>query len=149
MTPAQTEVLDFVRASLEQTGCAPTMTDIAAHIGMKSKSAAKRLVDQLVSQGLLIRTPYRSRGLALPDTRPLVTVPTRALAAELQRRAAEKLNAPGAAAALSRDQLEWFSWFMTDAAILALHLPAPDPRALHKQFVTSSAAMPSSSGSTK
>lgn len=86
MTAAEQRVLSFIRDRIEQTGLAPTVQEIADHIGAASKSSAARAVDSLIAQQLLIRTPQRTRGLALPDLPNLDTVPTSALRAALARR---------------------------------------------------------------
>lgn len=92
MTPVEQQVLHFIRDRIEQTGLAPTVQEIADHIGAASKSSAARAVDSLIAQRLLIRTPQRTRGLALPDLPNLDAVPTRALRAALERRASPDLQ---------------------------------------------------------
>ncbi len=87
MTPLEIRTLDFVRERIASTACAPTLEEIAAALGFASKSSARRLVDGLVRQGLLIRDPHRARNLSLPAAPLLTVVATADLEAELRRRA--------------------------------------------------------------
>lgn len=86
MTPGQRTVLDFVRQRIETTAVAPTLAEIAHHIGTRSKSVAHRIVEGMVHAGHIRRDAHAARGLSLPDQPSLVPVPTSALEAELARR---------------------------------------------------------------
>lgn len=63
MTPREKDCLDAIKA-LTVDGVAPTIQEIADHIGLKSKSGAHRLVESLEAQGLLTRGPilWRNHG---------------------------------------------------------------------------------------
>jgi repressor LexA len=71
--------LDFIRQSIEATGFAPTLRDIANAIGVRSLATVHEHVTSLVEKGLLKRTSGRLRKMEL--TTPIsinnegVTVP--------------------------------------------------------------------------
>lgn len=88
LTRHELTALDFIRDSITTTGTAPTLVQVAAALGLQSRSNAHRIVESLVRNGLLIKTACRLRGLALPDGPLLSSVPTAALRAELARRGA-------------------------------------------------------------
>lgn len=86
MTPVELTALDIIRDSIVATGCAPTLDELARRLGWSSRSNAHRIVDALVRQGMLDREPNKARNLTLPSGPALGSVPTEALAAELERR---------------------------------------------------------------
>lgn len=86
MTERQLRILDIVRDHIETHGFAPTYEELAEMIGLLSKGRVHLLVNQLLDRGHLIRTGGRDRAIALPDMIDLRSVPTRVLAAELERR---------------------------------------------------------------
>lgn len=86
MTPAELCALDFIRGRIGATGCAPTLDEIAGELGWHAKSNAHRVVDSLVRQGALDRDPHKARGLTLPRTPALSSIPTAELHAEIARR---------------------------------------------------------------
>lgn len=86
LTQHQIRTLDFVRETIATTGSSPTLVEVATALGLHSRSNAHRIVESLVRSGLLIKSPSRLRGLALPDGPLLSSVPTAALRAELARR---------------------------------------------------------------
>lgn len=86
LTQHELRALDFIRDMITIRGTAPTLVEIAAALGLQSRSNAHRIVENLVRVGLLIKTACRLRGLALPDGPLLSSVPTAALRAELARR---------------------------------------------------------------
>lgn len=75
----QAQILDFIRQSIESTGFAPTLRDIANAIGVRSLATVHEHVQSLVEKGLLKRTSGRLRKMEL--TTPIsinnqgVTVP--------------------------------------------------------------------------
>ena len=85
MTDREYRVLYFVRRYIEAKGIAPTYPEIAEALGNKSRGTAHGIVTSLVCAGLLERTGGGSRNLKLPGV-SLVSVPTAALQAELERR---------------------------------------------------------------
>lgn len=84
MTPRQKQLLDFIKAQIERTGCSPTYQAMAAHLRLSSKSGPAMLIDRLVEQGHLVRRRESAHGLSLPDQ--FAGVPTESLKAELRRR---------------------------------------------------------------
>ena len=89
MTPKQQQLLAYVRDYFERTGLTPTVQEMRDALDLKSKSGVFRLVDALVEQGHLLRTPNRARGLDLPMA-SLAAVPTALLEMELARRTLEE-----------------------------------------------------------
>lgn len=75
----QAQILDFIRQTVEATGFAPTLRDIANAIGVNSLATVHEHVTSLVQKGLLKRTSGRLRKMEL--TTPIsisnegVTVP--------------------------------------------------------------------------
>ena len=55
LTPAQTEVLEFVRQYTGKHGYAPTLEEIGAGLGLRSKGHVHRLVEALIQKGHLVR----------------------------------------------------------------------------------------------
>ncbi|MBD3648632.1 MAG: LexA repressor, partial [Pseudomonadales bacterium] len=74
LTPRQTEVLDFIKTYLEDTGYPPTRADIARELGFKSANASEEHLKALARKGAIEIIPGTSRGLKLPgsDGRPIV-----------------------------------------------------------------------------
>jgi len=64
-TETDQKALKFIQKCLMHHGRAPTMTEIAAGMGIRSKGVAHRHVQNLINAGLLKRMPGRHRGLAL------------------------------------------------------------------------------------
>lgn len=69
MTPRQAETLAFVKEYTARNGHSPNYDEIAAHLGIRSKSGVVRLVDALVAQRRLAKLPHRGRALVVVDTR--------------------------------------------------------------------------------
>ena len=65
LTPRQNDVLLFVETRLEKTGVAPSYVEIAAHLGLKSKSAAHRLMHALEERGRIRMLPKRARAVEI------------------------------------------------------------------------------------
>lgn len=61
----QAQILDFIRQSIESTGFAPTLRDIANAIGVRSLATVHEHVQSLVEKGLLKRTSGRLRKMEL------------------------------------------------------------------------------------
>lgn len=65
MTPRQQSVLHFIEDYCDRHGVAPTYAEIAAGVGIVSKSAAFRAVFQLKAKGFVDVTPSGSRGITV------------------------------------------------------------------------------------
>ena len=65
LTSRQSNILDFIRARLEQTGQAPTLEEIGQAMGLANVSAVLKHVRSLEAKGRLLIEPNRSRGIRL------------------------------------------------------------------------------------
>lgn len=68
LTSRQSNILDFIRARLEQTGLAPTLEEIGQAMGLANVSAVLKHVRSLEAKGRLLIEPNRSRGIRLVTT---------------------------------------------------------------------------------
>lgn len=67
MTPKQKLVLDFIYTYVKIKGFAPSYSDIATGLGMKSKSNIHRLVHELRKEGLIELRPHLIRSMKVVD----------------------------------------------------------------------------------
>ena len=64
LTPAQSKALDFIRGYIKENGgVSPSFNEIAAALGLKSKSGASRIVVELERRGHIRRLHHRMRAL--------------------------------------------------------------------------------------
>lgn len=73
LTPKQRQVLDFIVSHIETDDVAPSLEEIARHLGFSSVSNAHQHVEALVRRGFLRRGANRSRDLEVirrPDRQP-------------------------------------------------------------------------------
>ncbi|HIG61902.1 MAG TPA: transcriptional repressor LexA [Gammaproteobacteria bacterium] len=68
LTLRQSEVLDFIREHIDQTGYPPTRADIANKLGFKSANASEEHLKALARKGAIEMIPGTSRGIRLPDS---------------------------------------------------------------------------------
>jgi repressor LexA len=68
LTARQTEVLDFIRSHIDDTGYPPTRADIANELGFKSANASEEHLNALARKGAIEMIPGTSRGIKLPET---------------------------------------------------------------------------------
>src|SRR5574340_1666954 len=61
----QAQILDFIKQSIETTGFAPTLRQIANAIGVNSLATVHEHMQSLVEKGLLKRTSGRLRKMEL------------------------------------------------------------------------------------
>ncbi|MBU1192202.1 MAG: transcriptional repressor LexA [Gammaproteobacteria bacterium] len=66
-TPSQNKVLQFIRQHLLQHGHAPSLSQIAAGLGLRSKTVVHRHVQALAEAGHLQVDPGRHHGISLTD----------------------------------------------------------------------------------
>lgn len=66
-TPRQQQVYDFIAHYQQQNGYAPTLQDIAAHLGIRGNLGVMRHLKALEKKGLLRRATGSSRGIVLCD----------------------------------------------------------------------------------
>lgn len=89
MTPRQYKALQFIRGFIASNGLAPTLQQIADHLGIKSKTGAHAAVDGLSRLGFIHRASggYRNIVLTAAAAAPaLAAFSTEALRAEIARR---------------------------------------------------------------
>ena len=67
LTPRQTEVLAFIRESLEDSGMPPTRAEIARKLGFRSANAAEEHLRALQRKGVIDLVPGASRGIQLKN----------------------------------------------------------------------------------
>ena len=74
LTARQTEVLDFIRSYIEETGYPPTRADIAQELGFRSANASEEHLKALARKGAIEIIPGTSRGIKLADNNGLPIV---------------------------------------------------------------------------
>ncbi|MCK9532908.1 MAG: transcriptional repressor LexA [Gammaproteobacteria bacterium] len=67
LTERQQEILDLIRAHLEETGYPPTRAEIADALGFASPNAAEGHLRALARKGAIELVPGSSRGIRLPQ----------------------------------------------------------------------------------
>ena len=67
LTARQTEVLEFVKSYIDETGYPPTRADIAKELGFKSANASEEHLKALARKGAIEMIPGTSRGIKLPE----------------------------------------------------------------------------------
>ena len=70
LTATQHRTLHFIQRYMNQQGYAPSLDEIAAGIGIRSKGTAHRHVQALAEAGYLRLMPGRKRGIQLPGDMP-------------------------------------------------------------------------------
>ncbi|MBL9192017.1 MAG: repressor LexA [Opitutaceae bacterium] len=66
LTDRQQQILDFIYATLEKQGVAPSLREIQAHFKLASPFGVKRHVDALTAKGALRRLEGKARALLPP-----------------------------------------------------------------------------------
>ncbi len=67
-TPRQTEILEFIRQTLTESGAPPTRDEIAQAFGFRSLNAAEQHLQALRKKGLIELVAGTSRGIRLKDS---------------------------------------------------------------------------------
>ena len=67
LTNRQSQVLDFIRSYIDETGYPPTRADIANELGFKSPNASEEHLKALARKGAIEMIPGTSRGIKLPE----------------------------------------------------------------------------------
>lgn len=65
LTTAQERVLGVIRAAILDEGRAPTLTEIGARLGLRSRSTVHYHLAELERKGAIVRDPLRTRGVRL------------------------------------------------------------------------------------
>lgn len=68
LTPRQQQVLELVKAHIEDTGYPPTRVEIARTLGFKSANAAEEHLKALARKGAIEMVAGASRGIRLPES---------------------------------------------------------------------------------
>lgn len=68
LTARQSEILDFIRTTLSESGAPPTRDEIARAFGFRSLNAAEQHLQALAKKGLIELVAGTSRGIRLKDT---------------------------------------------------------------------------------
>ncbi len=84
LTAKQAQLLDFIKASIEETGSPPSFDVMASGIGVSSKSGVSRLLNALEERGYITRMRNRARAISIVSD--LAHVPAYMLIAELRGR---------------------------------------------------------------
>ncbi len=66
LTLRQSEVLEFIRSYIDETGYPPTRAEIAKELGFKSANASEEHLKALARKGAIEMIPGTSRGIRLP-----------------------------------------------------------------------------------
>ncbi len=74
LTARQTEVLEFIRSHIDDTGYPPTRADIANKLGFRSANASEEHLKALARKGAIEMIPGTSRGIKLPESMGLPIV---------------------------------------------------------------------------
>lgn len=89
MTEAENRALAFIISYIAEHEISPKMQEISDHLGLKAKSGAHRIVDQLTRKGKITRIRNAARSIEIVQDASgnwLADVPTHLLQAELARR---------------------------------------------------------------
>jgi repressor LexA len=68
VTPRQSEILEFIRQALTESGAPPTRDEIARAFGFRSLNAAEQHLQALAKKGLIELVAGTSRGIRLKDS---------------------------------------------------------------------------------
>ena len=68
LTPRQSEILEFIRQALTESGAPPTRDEIARAFGFRSLNAAEQHLQALAKKGLIELVAGTSRGIRLKDS---------------------------------------------------------------------------------
>ena len=71
LTARQSQILEFIRGVIEETGRPPTRAEIARQLGFRSANAAEEHLRALQRKGAIELLPGTSRGIQLRTARPL------------------------------------------------------------------------------
>jgi len=67
LTDRQAEILEMIRAAIEETGMPPTRAEIAQSLGFRSANAAEEHLRALARKGVIELVPGASRGIRLVE----------------------------------------------------------------------------------
>ena len=67
LTPRQTEILEFIRQTVESEGRPPTRVEVCTAFGFRSPNAAESHLRALAAKGAILLEEGRARGIRLAD----------------------------------------------------------------------------------
>jgi repressor LexA len=67
LTQRQQEAFTYIKGYAAETGIAPSLRELCAHLGTTSLSTANRLLNGLEERGAIRRLPYRSRAIEIVE----------------------------------------------------------------------------------
>lgn len=74
LTPAQKETLSVIQAHTDEHGHAPTVTELAAILKLKSLRSVGQRIEALEKKGLITRSRFKHRSIAiLDDVKPQIS----------------------------------------------------------------------------
>lgn len=65
LTAHQRDALGFIEAYIADSGASPSIEDVRQHFGLASKSAAHRVVGELVERGAITILPRKARSITI------------------------------------------------------------------------------------
>jgi len=75
LTKRQKQVLELVKAHIQETGYPPTRAEIANQLGFRSANAAEEHLKALAKKGAIEMVPGASRGIKLPASEEQAGIP--------------------------------------------------------------------------
>lgn len=68
LTAVQQQLLAYIRSYMKDNdGIAPTLTDMAAYMGLASRSGVHRILNSLVERGAIRRIPNKTRAISITE----------------------------------------------------------------------------------
>ncbi|GIX02847.1 MAG: hypothetical protein KatS3mg112_1784 [Thermogutta sp.] len=67
LTARQREILNFIKASIERRGYAPTVREIAAQFSIRSPNGVRGHLRALEAKGFIVRDAHRSRAIRVAE----------------------------------------------------------------------------------
>lgn len=65
LTPLQEDIARFIRQRITDAGEAPTLAEIGAQFGLRSRATVHYHLSRMESLGVIVREPARQRGIRL------------------------------------------------------------------------------------
>jgi repressor LexA len=75
LTHAQSDCLGLIERRMAKDGVAPTFDEMAAHLGLKSKSGVHRILSGLENRGYIRRFPRQARAIELVHSGSVIVCP--------------------------------------------------------------------------
>jgi SOS-response transcriptional repressor LexA len=66
LTDTQERILRYIRAAITERGEAPSLDEIGAAVGMRSRASVHYQLRELEAKAAIVREPGRPRGIRLP-----------------------------------------------------------------------------------